>query len=118
MDREKELNSIIKKARSELGYIEDDKRVRARTPMVGKYFKSRNSYGTGTGEGWWHYAAIRSIDEGGNLYGFTFQIIPGGRIEVEMNTIIYPDPETETSPEDFWDVFNHLTGLITQLVNP
>ena len=71
MGREEELLEIFTEARDELDDIRTKRVEEENTPLVGKYFKYRNSYGGGS-EGWWLYARVDNVS-GSSISATTFE---------------------------------------------
>ncbi len=79
MDRKKELDTILRKARTELNRIEEAERDAENRALIGKCFKYRNSYSEG--QKWWLYQRVVSVKGGMvNIFGFETDI--RGKIEI------------------------------------
>lgn len=82
-------------------------KIKATRKLVGRFFKYRNSYGTG--DKWWLYAHATEVDSLGRILGLSFQHTSQDIIEIELKTsaigiggVITAGWE-EIEPSEFWE---------------
>ena len=78
--RKEELQSQIKKLKTELNKITDAEDAASDAAYVGRCFRMRNSFSSGNGNSWWIYTRVLKANDG--LHCITFQIDYTGRIEI------------------------------------
>lgn len=65
---------------------EEQDRCEALCAHIGKFFRYRNSYGTG--KKWWLYAAVTGVKPYIGCVGWDFQVTSNGEIEIRTNQMI------------------------------
>ena len=87
----KQLKRIIeygRAAQNDLHAIELRKTKLAREKLVGRCYKTRNSYGSNC-RGWTMYIRVNKMDMDGDLSGFTFQKDSAGNFYINSKKVIY-----------------------------
>jgi hypothetical protein len=116
MNRKKQLESIVKKAREELWDIEKAEAIQKNTPLIGKFFKVRNCYSCPKkDEYWWLYTTITGIDDGGSLKGWRFQKDIYGKVEIEPNSGLYITDHIEITEGEFRKEWANLLSILKRL---
>lgn len=82
--RRQKLEQQIRKLREELWTIERADSDKANTPLVGKAFKYRNSYGSGE---WWLFALVTEASKG-SLKGWRFEKAGDGQITTRFDDFL------------------------------
>jgi hypothetical protein len=116
MTRKEELEKIIGEATEELHAIDEREIAKEALPFVGKFFKYRNSYGTG--KKWWLYLKVLSYNER-NFNTLQFQLMGDGKIEIEnrdwthANSLIRGDSGyIEIEAKEFRQGWGEITNAI------
>lgn len=100
--------------------LEQERERAARLPLVGKFFKYRNSYGGG--EDW--YAAVTGINEWTKPEGWSFQLTTRGSIGIEHRAFLSTLPLTsggwqEIPATEFWRQAQKVSTLVaSRLTRP
>lgn len=92
---------------------ETRKRVAENRALIGKFFKYRNSYGSG--EKWWLYVAVTGVDGGGTPTGWRFQRTSNDTVEIERKTWLSGVPNggyQEITARAFWAEARKLRALL------
>lgn len=119
MARKDELQTIIGEAAEELHAIEEREIAKEATSFVGKFFKYRNSFGTG--EKWWLYLKVLSYSER-HFTTLQFQLQSDGKIEIERrdwmhaNSLIRSDSgHIEIEAKEFWKGWSEIMDAIEKI---
>lgn len=83
---------------------EVQQRIAEHRPLIGKFFRHRNSYG-GDRKKWWLYIAVTGVDDGGVPTGWTFQHTSGDVVQIERVTWLSGVPHNgyqAISARSFW----------------
>lgn len=114
----------IDAAHAVLAAVSDQKhaeRVEELRQFVGKFFKYRNSYGSG--EKWWLYVAVTALDEEhASLTSWQFQQMPDGNFDLRTEKPTYPWPTNgyvEITARKFWsECAGFRANILEQLREP
>ena len=85
MKSEQELRAESEKIQHQINVIESKRRKEENQKFLGKFFKYRNSYGSGSLD-WWLY--LKVTNAGFWLKGFEFQLTSTGRFEAHREKCI------------------------------
>lgn len=85
MKTEQELKVESEKIHRQINAIETKRQKEENQKFLGKYFKYRNSYGSGSPE-WWLYLKVTGAEFW--LKGFEFQLTSTGRFEAHREKCI------------------------------
>ncbi len=117
-NKKQELEKIITEARSELWEIENTERQKLYTPLVGKFFKYRNSYSVPQTEAdyWYQYVEVTGV-EGENIgvKVFMFENDVHGQIRIELDgrKPILSSGYTEISRDEFLSAWQNIQDSIS-----
>lgn len=84
---------------------------------LGKYFKTRNSYGSG--KKWWVYTKVESISFPNSFKGKTFQTVCDGKREIDFNYNGYlTSLDAEISKSEYTKQLEMIKCFINERLNP
>lgn len=86
MTEEAEIRSQMGKLQRQLDKIEDAKSDAKNAALVGRYFRYRNSYGSGSV--WWMYFKVTGY-KGGSIRGQQFQTTSDDEVQIEPARSFY-----------------------------
>jgi hypothetical protein len=103
MPNKEKLQAQIRVLVEQLDEIELAERIEERKYLVGKCFKTKNSYSSPQNEAdvWWLYGKYTHMDEHANLHAFIFQEDKDGKITIETERDVYHTMYDETTQEDY-----------------
>lgn len=91
-------------------------------PLVGQFFRYRNSYSGGS-PAWWLYVAATHMDDQGYMRGWSFQNDTEGRLSVEVDrSLITLSPDHQgyiaISPAEFVKAWADFLDALPTNANP
>lgn len=109
-----QAQEVIRKHRAE----SQEKENVQKGKFIGRYFKYRNSYGTG--DEWWLYGTVTKVNEWGHIEGKTFQKTSLGMFEVAISTLMGTIVENgqEISSEEYKTALDLFTNELIDHLRP
>ena len=115
---EKQLSNKLYKIRDQRKQLEQEVfRPKLEKQFVGKFFKCRNSYGSGD-KGWWLYSYVISLPKDFNIpnpnfYVYSFQTTTFPDVEIRTHDVTYSySLEQEITSKEFMTAYQRMLKKI------